>query len=55
MKKEMCLSDAKLVDDQENTAETKRKRKQAILTVSPTSESNNSSITKLNWINPFSS
>ena len=33
MKKEVCLSDAKLVDDQENTAETKRKRKQAILTV----------------------
>ena len=55
MKKEVVLSDAKLADHQENIAETKRKRKQAILTLSPSSESNNSSITKMNWINPFSS
>ena len=50
----MCLSDDNLADDQENITEPKRKRKQTLLTVSPSSESNNSSITKLNWINPFS-
>ena len=52
-KKDVYLSDDNLADDQENITEPKRKRKQTLLTVSPSSESNNSSITKLNWINTF--
>ena len=48
MKKEVCLSDAKLVDDQENTAETKRKRKQAILTVIQPPKA--TTPVSLNWI-----
>ena len=49
-KKHVCLNDDNLADDQENITEPKRKRKQTLLTVSPSSESNNSSITRLkNW------
>ena len=50
----MCLGDDNLADDQENITEPKRKRKQTLLTVSPSSENNDSSITKLDRINPFS-
>ena len=52
-KKDVYLSDGNLADDQENITETKKRRKQKVLTASPSSESNNSSITKLNWINTF--
>ena len=52
-KKDVYLSDDNLADDQENITEQKRKRKQKLLNISPSAESNNSSITKLNWINPF--
>ena len=49
-KKDVYLSDDNLG---ENITELKKKRKKKLLTVSPNSESNNSSITKLNWINKF--
>ena len=49
-KKDVYLSDDNLG---ENITEPKKKRKKKLLTVSPNSESNNSSITKLNWINKF--
>ena len=49
-KKDVYLSDNNL---DENTTEPKKKRKQKLLTASPSSESNSSSITKLNWINTF--
>ena len=52
-KKNVYLSDGNLADDQENITEPKKRRKQKVLTASPSSESNNSSITKLNWINTF--
>ena len=35
------------------TLQNRKKRKQKLLTISPSSENNNSSITKLNWINTF--
>ena len=53
-KKDVYLSDDNLADDQENITEQKRKKKQNLLTVSPSSENNYSIINKLNWINPFS-
>ena len=49
----LILSDDNLGDDQENITEPKKKRKQKLSTVSPSSKSNNSSIIKLNWINTF--
>ena len=52
-KKDAYLRDDKLADDQENIIEPKRKRKQKLLTVIPSSEINNFSITKLNKINTF--
>ena len=52
-KKDVHLSDDNLDDDQENITEPKKKEKAKLLTVRPSSESNNSSITKLNWINTF--
>ena len=53
-KKDVYLSDDNLADDQENITEQKRKKKQNLLTVSPSSKNNYSIITKLNWINPLS-
>ena len=47
----MYLSDDNLADDKENFTEPKRKRKQKLLTVSLSSNRNNSSITKVNQIN----
>ena len=52
-KKNVYLSDDNLADDEENIAERKRKRKQKLITVSPSSESGNSSSAELNRINTF--
>ena len=49
----MYLSDDNLADDDENITEPKRKRRQKLLTVSPSSKKNDSSITKLNRSNTF--
>ena len=50
-KRNVFLSDDNLADDEENIAEPKRKRMQKLLTVSPSSESDDSSTTELlNWI-----
>ena len=49
----MYWSDDNLADDEENITELKRKRKQKLITVSSSSESDNSSITELNQINTF--
>ena len=46
-KRNMFLSDNNLADDEENIAEPKRKRMQKLITVSPSSESDDSSITEL--------
>ena len=40
-KKDVCLNDDNLGDDEENITEPKRKTKQTLLTVSPSSESTN--------------
>ena len=42
-----------LADDEENIAKPKRNKKQKLITVSPSSESDNSNITELNRINTF--
>ena len=42
-KKDTYLSDSNLAEDEENITEPKRKRKQKLITVSPSSESNGSS------------
>ena len=47
-KKDVYLSDDNLTDDEKNITEPKRKRKQKLLNVSSSTESNNPSITKLN-------
>ena len=52
-KKNVYLSDDNLADDEENITEPKRKRKQKLITVSPSSESDDSGITELNRINTF--
>ena len=52
-KKDVYLSDDNLADDEENITEPKRKRKQILLILSASFESNNSSITKPNWTNTF--
>ena len=49
----MYLSDDNLADDDENITEHKQKRRQKLLTVSPSSKKNDSSITKLNRSNTF--
>ena len=49
----MYLSDDNLADDDENITEPKRKRRQKLLTVSPSCKKNDSSITKLNRSNTF--
>ena len=52
MKKDVYLSGDNLADE-ENITEPKRKRKQKLITVSPSSESDNSSIIELNQIKTF--
>ena len=52
-KKNVYLSDDNLADDEENITEPKRKRKQKLITVSPSSESDDSGITEPNRINTF--
>ena len=52
-KKNVYLSDDNLANDEENIAEPKRNRKQKLITAIPSPESNDPSITKLNWINNF--
>ena len=47
-KKDVYLSDDNLTDDEKNITEPKRKRKQKLLNVGSSTESNNPSITKLN-------
>ena len=53
-KSDVYLSDDNLTDDEENITEPKKKRKQKLITVSPSSESNDSSTTEMNQINTFS-
>ena len=51
-KKDVYLNDHNLVNDEVNIPHPKKKkRKWKLTTVSPSSESDNSSISKLNWIN----
>ena len=53
-KKDVYLNDHNLVNDEVNIPHPKKKkRKWKLATVSPSSESDNSSITKLNWVNTF--
>ena len=52
-KKDVYFSNDNLTDDEENVTEPKRKREQKLITLNPSSESDDSSTTKLNWINTF--
>ena len=53
MKKDVHLRDDNLADDEGNITELKRMRKQKLITVSPSPKSDDSSITKLNWVYIF--
>ena len=52
-KKDVYLSDDNLANDEESITYPERKRKQKLITASPSSESGDSSITKLNYLNTF--
>ena len=52
-KKDVYLSDDNLADYEESITYPERKRKQKLITASRSSESGDSSITKLNYLNTF--
>ena len=52
-RKDVYLSADNLADDEENITQPKRMRTQKLLTVSPSTESDDSRISKLNRINTF--